>query len=65
MLILPTRSGEDPAKKATGEFGITAKIEAQFDPKLLKAAVDDKAGQKEAKKASKKTVKDSQTGKEG
>lgn len=53
------------AKNAAGKFGVTAEIEAQFDPKLLKAAVDDKAGQKEAKKASKKIVKDSQTSKEG
>lgn len=52
-------------KNAAGKFGVTAKIEAQFDPKLLKAAVDDKAGQKEAKKASKKIGKESQTGKEG
>jgi len=53
------------AKKAADEFGITDKIETQFDPKLLKAAVDEKAGQKEAKKATKKTAKDIQTGKEG
>lgn len=53
------------AKNAAGKFGVTAKIEAQFDPKLLKAAVDDKTGQREAKKASKKFVKDSQIGKEG
>ncbi len=55
----------DYANQAAQEFGVTDKVEAQFDPKLLKAAVTDKVGQKEAKKVAIKAAKDIQTSKEG
>lgn len=45
------------AKKAAKEFGVKQEpIKGKFDPKLVKAAADDKSKQKEAKKASKKNT---------
>ncbi len=46
------------AEKAAKEFGVkTNPVEGKFDPKLAKAAADDKTKQKEAKKTSKKNAK--------
>lgn len=46
------------AEKAASEIGVKQEpLEGKFDPKLAKAAADDKTKQKEAKKASKKNAK--------
>ena len=47
------------AEKVADEFGVMASIEARFNPKLLKASVDEKVAKKEAKKADKKALKQS------
>lgn len=52
------------AKKAADEFGVKANIEARFDPKLLKSAVDEKV-KKKGKGAAKKAVADSNSSQEG